>query len=338
MGISDEELNFQRLLVRSRKLCRDDLAGNLPRLRKAIERLQLSFIQMQGDRTIDNDLIMQYGRDLQQLKIIIEAEGKKTTQEKLAAMDRIPKHFAIPTEGLRRRRAGAVYRADLRKQLLGGDIDESNKTVEEHELDQENLTKELLRLTTEMKRNFTVAGTIIRDDNEALSEMQSTTENNKANLARESKRLEHHAYKSCFDCMMILIVVLVVWSFIGMVLIMRVYNVCSSVWSNVLDVISLTLAFATSAVHEVYDRYVRLKYLVYELSLRAAILGLIRSAPPLVNVLKAEEEKPTVYYVDPAEAKKTSSATSLKSEKKSSPLRLTQNEHNETVKSEYAMG
>ncbi|KAI6179425.1 USE1-like protein [Aphelenchoides besseyi] len=240
MGISDEELNFQRLLVRSRKLCRDDLAGNLPRLRKAIERLQLSFIQMQGDRTIDNDLIMQYGRDLQQLKIIIEAEGKKTTQEKLAAMDRIPKHFAIPTEGLRRRRAseedaigistsfiaaeaGAVYRADLRKQLLGGDIDESNKTVEEHELDQENLTKELLRLTTEMKRNFTVAGTIIRDDNEALSEMQSTTENNKANLARESKRLEHHAYKSCFDCMMILIVVLVVWSFIGMVLIMRVF-------------------------------------------------------------------------------------------------------------------
>ncbi|KAI6203536.1 hypothetical protein M3Y94_00568600 [Aphelenchoides besseyi] len=208
----------------------------------------------------------------------------------------------------------------------------------------------------------------------------------------------------------------------------QVYNVCLSIWSNVLDVISLTLAFATSAVYEVYDRYVRLKYLIHEciqlgqtilgieaaqmeiqrvgceaavtsdlfnrlqanelsmsssktdrqfvtekiyktkdmakklkaeynekcvgiqrmkpeiwLSLKrvmsaAATLGLIRNAPPLVSVLKAEEEKPTVYYADPLTAKKTGSTTSLKSEKKSSPLRLTQNEANETVKSEYAMG
>ncbi|KAI6228997.1 USE1-like protein [Aphelenchoides fujianensis] len=214
MKISEDELNFQRLLVRSRKLCRDDLAGNLPRLRKALERLQLGFIQMQGDRSIDSDLIMQYGRDLQQLKIIIEAEGKKTTQEKIVAIDRLPKHFNIAAEGLRKRRrseeepignsttliaaeASAIYRADLRKQLLGSELDDSAKTLEEHEVDQENLTKELLRLTGEMKRNFNVAGSIIREDNAALGEMQGTTENNKANLARESKRLEHHAYKSC---------------------------------------------------------------------------------------------------------------------------------------------
>lgn len=53
--------------------------------------------------------------------------------------------------------------------------------------------------------------------------MQSATENNKANLERESKRLEHHAYKSCFDCLMFMVVILVVWSFIAMVLIMKVF-------------------------------------------------------------------------------------------------------------------
>jgi hypothetical protein len=42
----------------------------------------------------------------------------------------------------------------------------NDKSVEEHEEDQEMLTNELLRLTSEMKRNFAVAGTIIRDDNE----------------------------------------------------------------------------------------------------------------------------------------------------------------------------
>lgn len=50
MGLSLDELNFQRLLLRSRKLCRDDLHANLPRLRKAVDRLQLLFISLQGDR------------------------------------------------------------------------------------------------------------------------------------------------------------------------------------------------------------------------------------------------------------------------------------------------
>ena len=53
--------------------------------------------------------------------------------------------------------------------------------------------------------------------------MQSLTESNKENLTRESKRLEHHAYKSCVDCAFILVILAVVFSFIGMVLVMRVF-------------------------------------------------------------------------------------------------------------------
>lgn len=50
---------------------------------------------------------MQYGRDLQQLKIIVEAEGKKTTQEKLMVIDKIPKHYSVYNEadGLRKRQS-----------------------------------------------------------------------------------------------------------------------------------------------------------------------------------------------------------------------------------------
>ncbi|KAI6182278.1 USE1-like protein [Aphelenchoides bicaudatus] len=239
--LSNYELNFQRLMSRSRKLCRDNLNGNLPRLQKAVDRLQLIFIQMQADTKIDSDVIMQYGRDLQQLKIIVEAEGKKTTQEKIMVIDKIPKHYNIndSSAGLRKRQISAnygteisnslmkaqteaTYRADLRRQLLGEEK-EDNSTMEQHEEEQQMMAKELLRLTSEMKRNFEVAGTIIREDNVVLGEMQSTTENNRSNLERESKRLEVHAYKSCFDCLMFLVVILVVWSFIGMVLIMKVF-------------------------------------------------------------------------------------------------------------------
>jgi hypothetical protein len=63
---------------------------------------------------------MQYGRDLQQLKIIVEAEGKvvlkilmtfkiiffqKTVQEKLLVIDKIPKHYSIAESiGMRKRK------------------------------------------------------------------------------------------------------------------------------------------------------------------------------------------------------------------------------------------
>lgn len=53
----------------------------------------------------------------------------------------------------------------MRRQLLGDENEDENRSMEQHEEDQEMLTKEMLRLTSEMKRNFMVAGTIIREDN-----------------------------------------------------------------------------------------------------------------------------------------------------------------------------
>lgn len=54
----------------------------------------------------------------------------------------------------------------MRQQLLGEDKEDENKSMEQHEEEQQMMAKELLRLTSEMKRNFAVAGTIIREDNQ----------------------------------------------------------------------------------------------------------------------------------------------------------------------------
>ncbi|KAF7638834.1 hypothetical protein Mgra_00001642 [Meloidogyne graminicola] len=53
--------------------------------------------------------------------------------------------------------------------------------------------------------------------------MHKIASSNKDNLIRESDRLEHHAYKSCFDVMMILIVIFVIWSFIAMIILIRFF-------------------------------------------------------------------------------------------------------------------
>ncbi|CAD5208928.1 unnamed protein product [Bursaphelenchus xylophilus] len=241
MGISDGELTFQRLLLRTRKSCREDLEGNVNRLKKAVQRLELIFIKLQGDEEVDRDVLMQYGRDLQQLKIIVEAESKKDVVKKLETLDSLPKVFPeVSSEGLRKRghegfnqdlasntmvkaQTEATYRADIRRQLLGAESETYERTVEQHEQEQDYLANQLLSMTSQMKQQFTIAGEIIKEDNSRLDQMQRQTEDNKLNLDRESKILEHHAYKSCFDCMMLLIVVLVIWSFIGMVLVMKVF-------------------------------------------------------------------------------------------------------------------
>lgn len=265
MGVSEDELCFQRLLFRTRKACRDEqLSENVHRLRKAVQRLELVFIQLQGDRSIDEDVLMQYGRELQQMKVVVEAAGKvsavvvvllsvqKDVLQRLETLDSLPKPFPdLQAQELRRRAVGGgapeqdsanivaeteavsvlfmfsthlkTYRADLRRQLLGYDADSPARSVEEHEEEQGLLAGQLLRLTGEMKQQFAVAGDIIREDNARLDQMQRQTEDNKLNLDRESKILQHYAYKSCFDCMVVLIVILVIWSFIGMVLIMKVF-------------------------------------------------------------------------------------------------------------------
>ncbi|KAH7728690.1 CBN-USE-1 protein [Aphelenchoides avenae] len=259
MGLSADELNFQRLLFRSKKLSADGLSQNAFRLKTAVERLEEIFSKLQDDNSVEKDILMQYGRDLHQLKVIVDAEHNKTVEDKLKSLGRLPKSFPDISESDVRRRnplSGqeerfdddvrdrtpeisnslikahneAVYRADLRSQLLGSrkktDVQavHNSEFLSKQEETQGLLADQLLRLTSEMKRNFSVAGSVIKEDNSALDVMHKQMEDNRTNLEREGKRLEYHAYRSCFDCLMLLVVILVIWSFIGMVLIMKVFQ------------------------------------------------------------------------------------------------------------------
>jgi hypothetical protein len=51
--------------------------------------------------------------------------------------------------------------------------------------------------------------------------MQRAVGANREAMSTEGRRLEHHAYRSCFDCVLLLLVVLVIWSFIGTILVMK---------------------------------------------------------------------------------------------------------------------
>uniref|UniRef100_A0A1I8A425 Vesicle transport protein USE1 n=1 Tax=Steinernema glaseri TaxID=37863 RepID=A0A1I8A425_9BILA len=255
MRLSKDEIYFQRLLHRMKKRCRDDeVNANVYKLSASCTLLENLFSKLQDDKGIDSEALMQYGRDVQQLKILIDAERKKTAEDRLRSIQTLPRVF--PSTDLRRRRgesevvadefdeeqedescslikarAKSVYIADLRKQLLGatkkdsllgpgGDLSPDDVMAKQESL-QADLAEDLLKLTYSLKNNFTVAGNVIRADNQTLSGMHVTAEANKSSLAFESKRLEHHAYRSWINCVMVAVVILVVWSFLAMVVLIK---------------------------------------------------------------------------------------------------------------------
>ncbi|VDK56147.1 unnamed protein product [Anisakis simplex] len=259
--VSVDEINLQRLLDRTKRLCRENSADNIWKLKAAIVELETIFSRLQDDRNLDTDLLMQYGRDVHQIRILVEAQQKKTPVERLRWIELIPSAFptsvisnddfmAEPTQSnllidrqlssqsttdsgsisvdMLKAKNKSVYIADLRKQLLGGtqrEIRESGEDVlHTEEMKQEELAEELRAMAILMKQTYSTAGDVIKQDNVTLTRLQDTAELNRTKLETESRRLEEHAYRSWCDCMYLIGIFVIVASFIAMVLVMRVFS------------------------------------------------------------------------------------------------------------------
>uniref|UniRef100_A0A0M3IRH2 Vesicle transport protein USE1 n=2 Tax=Ascaris TaxID=6251 RepID=A0A0M3IRH2_ASCLU len=253
--VSVDEINLQRLLDRAKRLCRENLSANIWKLKAAIVELETIFSRLQDDRNLDTDLLMQYGRDVHQMRVLVEAEQKKTPIERLRWIELIPAAFpsssvstddfitvstelterpsqtggSISVETLKAKNK-AVYIADLRKQLLGGtqrqvsEDGDLNEVLRREEEKQEELAEELRAMAALMKQTYSTANAVIKEDNATLSRLQDTAEVNKAKLEAESRRLEEHAYRSWCDYMYLLGICVIILSFISMVLIMRIFS------------------------------------------------------------------------------------------------------------------
>ncbi|CAJ0570426.1 unnamed protein product, partial [Mesorhabditis spiculigera] len=241
--LSTDELSFQRLVERTKRLARDDLKGNVWKVDAATKYLDRLYATMQKDRAIDRDLLQQYGLEVYQLRKLVEAEQQHRTEDKIRILDSLPDFepkIAPVTEttskaaeaplfessGGIRARNKAVYRKDLRQELLSSskNAHEHDLTMTEHEDMHEHLANELLDLTRSLKTSMKLAGNVIREDNKRLDQMNHQVGSNKEKLAAESARLEKHAYKWCaFDCMIIVIFIFLFASFICMVIIMKIF-------------------------------------------------------------------------------------------------------------------
>uniref|UniRef100_A0A8R1I7B5 Vesicle transport protein USE1 n=1 Tax=Caenorhabditis japonica TaxID=281687 RepID=A0A8R1I7B5_CAEJA len=239
--ISETELKFLRLLERTKRLTKENLSSNVWKVSAATKILNnLIYVLQNDDKT--NDILHEYRQEVLQLKLLTEAENKNSVEESLKVLEKIPRVFADvvvsdsksnddyereSAAGLRAIQR-SIYRSDLRKQLLSTAkhkvVDTSaDETFLKNELLEENLANDLLSMTRSLKTVMSAANEVIKEDNQKLTKMQKQVEDNKAALETESTRLEHHAYKCGFDCMRVFLVVLLFWTFISMVIVMKVF-------------------------------------------------------------------------------------------------------------------
>ncbi|PIO54651.1 hypothetical protein TELCIR_23979 [Teladorsagia circumcincta] len=75
MSLTVSELSFLRLLERTKKLAREDLAANVWKVNAAVLYLENLFSRLKDEKNLHNsDTLMQYGRELNQMKLLVEAE------------------------------------------------------------------------------------------------------------------------------------------------------------------------------------------------------------------------------------------------------------------------
>ncbi|KPP68257.1 vesicle transport protein USE1-like, partial [Scleropages formosus] len=99
---------------------------------------------------------------------------------------------------------------------------ELDAVLQHHHNLQEKLAEEMLSLARNLKNNTVAAQSIIRQDNQTLTQSMRQADVNFEKLKTESERLEQHAKKSV-NWFLWLMLVLVCFSFISMILFIRLF-------------------------------------------------------------------------------------------------------------------
>ncbi|ELT92025.1 hypothetical protein CAPTEDRAFT_205502 [Capitella teleta] len=246
---SRTETNFRRLLHRCEQMASERKFEDW-RLEKYISTLQDFLIELRklSAGKPSAEAIAEYTKKVDFLKGLIETEKLPTVSEKVLAAEHLhpvvqsavhtSKKDASASQQLRLT-SKARFEEEMRDELLGtsskGDSELRNRKVQrstEEDIDsvlkhhneiQEKLAEEMVNLARNLKENAMVANRIVKDDTEKLSDTNKLADTNYGRLQVESSRLEKYLDESCCNWWMWVMLVLVCFTFIAMVVFMRLF-------------------------------------------------------------------------------------------------------------------
>ena len=99
-----------------------------------------------------------------------------------------------------------------------------DKILSDQREQQEKIAEEMLLLAQDLKEQSTLAGSIIRKDTTRLEQSSAQADSNLEKLNIETKRVSEFSERGNCRCWILLMMVIVIFNFIGMVLMMRLFS------------------------------------------------------------------------------------------------------------------
>ncbi|XP_034005670.1 vesicle transport protein USE1 [Trematomus bernacchii] len=248
------EINFIRLLSRCESIASEKRGEAEWRLEKYVGALEEMIVALRKSVSKPTaELLTEYTRKVDFLKGLLEADKLSSTTEKALANQflapgRTPTiaNERMPVSKTVHMQTKARCTGEMRDELLGTGL--SGKGMSENELRnrrgvplderqsaaeleavlqhhhnlQEKLAEDMLNLARNLKNNSLAAQNIIKQDNQTLSQSMRQADLNFEKLKTESERLEQHTKKSV-NWLLWLMLILVSFSFISMILFIRIF-------------------------------------------------------------------------------------------------------------------
>ncbi|XP_060934263.1 vesicle transport protein USE1 [Limanda limanda] len=248
------EINFIRLLSRCESIASEKRGEEEWRLEKYVGALEEMLVALRKSLSKPTgEVLTDYSRKVDFLKGLLEAEKLSSPTEKALANQflapgRMPTiaNERMPATKTVHIQTKARCTGEMRNELLGTvssgngtsetdlrnrrglPLDERQSAAEldavlqHHHNLQEKLAEDMLNLARNLKNNTMAAQNIIKQDNQVLSQSMRQADLNFEKLKTESERLEQHTKKSV-NWLLWLMLVLVSFTFISMILFIRIF-------------------------------------------------------------------------------------------------------------------
>ncbi|XP_023024644.2 vesicle transport protein Use1 [Leptinotarsa decemlineata] len=203
MHLSRQEINLRRLLAKCELMCKSRKEDD--RIEKYVETLE-DMLQEVKNLTESSEAIANYNRRIGAIKRAVGITTNKYEDQE------DPEIMRSSLLGLRQRNVVILSKPG---------VDDLDQMINYHESVQNKLTEDMLHLAKSLKEQSETANKIIRKDTEVVGRSAQLTEQNYAQLTKESVTLAEHS-KRAWKCWMWIMLAIVVIIFINMVLFMKV--------------------------------------------------------------------------------------------------------------------
>jgi len=244
---SRAEINLTRLLARCQDMANNstDLTSEwrLPKFVSSCEELFQSLPKPPDSSAPSQDSLLEYQNKIQFLKSMLppcdDPEYIQTTSSTPVPVLTVPlpQGPAMARDTVSKQiyqKASERQNTSTRDQLFGMEGEEKgvgglqgvslDKILADHRDQQEKVAEEMIKLTQDMKKQSEIAGTIIRGDTGMLEQSSMMAENNLDKLGVETKKVEEFSSRGNCRCWIWLMMGIVVLTFVGMVLMMRLFS------------------------------------------------------------------------------------------------------------------